>query len=91
MARLGLSAVERRYAYEFEERPDYSESPIIRSTLQKKLTKQQMVEQNQTIMVQHTKLDEVKGENEEFNMLRMAGDNFQKCLLIRVEKQFEKF
>lgn len=24
-------------------------------------------------------------------MLKLAGDNFQKCLLIRVEKQFEKF
>ncbi|CAD8103285.1 unnamed protein product [Paramecium primaurelia] len=87
-------AVERRYANEFgkDEAKPFLSSPILRSTFQSKLSKQQMVEQNKSIIDQHTKLDEQFGEKqEEFNMLKLAGDNFQKCLLIRVEKQFEQF
>ncbi|CAD8130126.1 unnamed protein product [Paramecium sonneborni] len=87
-------AVERRYANEFgkEETKPFLSTPILRSTFQSKLSKQQMVEQNKSIIDQHTKLDEQFGEKqEEFNMLKLAGDNFQKCLIIRVEKQFEQF
>ncbi|CAD8210070.1 unnamed protein product [Paramecium octaurelia] len=92
-----IKNIERRYINEIEiklhTQNSYQEqsSPILRSTLQPKMTKQQMVEQNLSIADQHTKSDIAAGKNEEFNMLKMAGENFQKCLLIRVEKQFEQF
>ncbi|CAK94409.1 unnamed protein product (macronuclear) [Paramecium tetraurelia] len=90
--------VERRYLNDIEmnqqrkliKSPQIS-SPILRSSIHPKMTKQQMVEQNQSIALQHSKSDKVSNKQEEFNMLKMAGDNFQKCLLIRVEKQFEQF
>ncbi|CAD8190819.1 unnamed protein product [Paramecium octaurelia] len=89
--------IERRYINEIEIKQktqnsvQEQSSPILRSTLQPKMTKQQMVEQNLSIADQHTKSDIATGKNEEFNMLKMAGENFQKCLIIRVEKQFEQF
>ncbi|CAD8121908.1 unnamed protein product [Paramecium sonneborni] len=92
-----IKNIERRYINEIEIKQktqnsfQEQSSPILRSTLQPKMTKQQMVEQNLSIADQHTKSDIAAGKNEEFNMLKMAGENFQKCLLIRVEKQFEQF
>ncbi|KAM3128413.1 hypothetical protein pb186bvf_019480 [Paramecium bursaria] len=86
--------IERRYVHEFDQKATIMSdigSPIIRSVNHTKLTKQQVVEQNQTIYDQFLKLDKQRGDDEEFNMLKMASDNFQKCLLIRVEKQFEQF
>ncbi|KAM3128425.1 hypothetical protein pb186bvf_019492 [Paramecium bursaria] len=86
--------IERRYVHEFDQKATIMcdiGSPIIRSVNHTKLTKQQVVEQNQTIYDQFLKLDKQRGDDEEFNMLKMASDNFQKCLLIRVEKQFEQF
>ncbi|CAD8087745.1 unnamed protein product [Paramecium primaurelia] len=92
------NVIERRYLNDIEinQQPKLIKSskissPILRSSIHPKMTKQQMVEQNQSIALQHSKNDKISNKQEEFNMLKMAGDNFQKCLLIRVEKQFEQF
>ncbi|CAD8156011.1 unnamed protein product [Paramecium octaurelia] len=92
------NVIERRYLNDIEikQQPNFVHqhqisSPILRSSIHPKMTKQQMVEQNQSIALQHQKNEKISNKQEEFNMLKMAGDNFQKCLFIRVEKQFEQF
>ncbi|CAD8199028.1 unnamed protein product [Paramecium octaurelia] len=90
--------VERRYLNDIEinQQPKLVKShqissPILRSSIHPNITKKQMVEQNQSIALLQSKSDKASIKQEEFNLLKMAGDNFQNACQSELKSSLNNF
>jgi hypothetical protein len=82
--------IERRRVDDIEQQvprlAEVRKHPIIRSMQLKKVTKDELVMLNQDLFATLQQNSEERGVERDFNMLKMANENIQKSLKIRVEK-----